>query len=177
MPSKRRIRDNASEELLVIRPKFNQEISCRSRKIKILVHNKAMERGLCVSWRQGEGARVGRRSKGCTYVFVARLLLQKSILLLGDFCKVSNEMAVVIMIICFIFPPLWFVLSLPFHRFSRIPTLKFICHCISHLYFIIVLSLVIVVPWDRSYLEVSLCFVIQFTKNEFSLQNFFSCCK
>ena len=110
-------------------------------KLKFLVQNKVMEG--CF------------RSKACS---------TKKILLSGDSYKVSSEMGVVIMILCFIFPPLWFILSLPFHRFSKIPTLKFICHCISHLYFIIVLSLVIVVPWDRSYLEVSVCFVFNVQK-------------
>ncbi|XP_057313101.1 serine/threonine-protein phosphatase 6 regulatory ankyrin repeat subunit B-like isoform X3 [Hydractinia symbiolongicarpus] len=71
----------------------------------------------------------------------------------GNDIHIEGVFAILVAFICFIFPPLWFFLCLPFHRWNKIPTLKFICHIVSHMYFIIVLTLVIVVPWDRSYLE------------------------
>eukprot|EP00111_Clytia_hemisphaerica_P009505 TCONS_00027873-protein len=54
----------------------------------------------------------------------------------------------------FLFPPLWFFLCLPVHKWNKIPTVKFICHLISHLYFIFILSIAIIVPWDRSGREI-----------------------
>lgn len=68
--------------------------------------------------------------------------------------KLDGAKGNLLMLLIFIFPPLWFFLCLPFHRWSRIPTLKFLCHVISHTYFILVLILCIVLPWDRSGLEV-----------------------
>ena len=62
----------------------------------------------------------------------------------------------IIAVLLFIFPPLWFFMCLPVHKWSKIPTLKFFCHIVSHLYFILCLCIVIVIPWDRSGREVSL---------------------
>ncbi|XP_065668345.1 serine/threonine-protein phosphatase 6 regulatory ankyrin repeat subunit B isoform X5 [Hydra vulgaris] len=71
----------------------------------------------------------------------------------GDLFTIEAPAFLIIAVICFFFPPLWFFLCLPFHRFSKVPTLKFICHLISHFYFTIILILVVAVPWNRSYLE------------------------
>ncbi|XP_065684627.1 serine/threonine-protein phosphatase 6 regulatory ankyrin repeat subunit A isoform X1 [Hydra vulgaris] len=71
----------------------------------------------------------------------------------GDLFAIEAPAFLIIAVICFFFPPLWFFLCLPFHRFSKVPTLKFICHLISHFYFTIILILVVAVPWNRSYLE------------------------
>ncbi|XP_065668333.1 serine/threonine-protein phosphatase 6 regulatory ankyrin repeat subunit C isoform X7 [Hydra vulgaris] len=71
----------------------------------------------------------------------------------GNGMPIEGAFSILLAVICFLCPPVWFFLCLPFHRWNKMLTIKFICHIISHLYFIIILSLVIVVPWNRSYLE------------------------
>ncbi|XP_065062546.1 serine/threonine-protein phosphatase 6 regulatory ankyrin repeat subunit A-like isoform X2 [Rhopilema esculentum] len=77
---------------------------------------------------------------------------------LGDVWKGDNPLfdgwrTFVLFLLCFLIPPLWAFLSLPYNRYSRVPTLRFICYVISHTYLITLLILVAVIPWNRSYEE------------------------
>ncbi|XP_047126788.1 serine/threonine-protein phosphatase 6 regulatory ankyrin repeat subunit B isoform X1 [Hydra vulgaris] len=72
----------------------------------------------------------------------------------GNGVPIEGVYSLLLALICFLCPPLWFFLCLPFHHWNKVPTIKFICHIVSHIYFIIILSFVIVVPWNRSHIEV-----------------------
>lgn len=69
----------------------------------------------------------------------------------GESAYFEGWRSTMIFFLCLFVPPLWAFLSLPFHRYSCVPTLKFICHVISHFYLVVLLILVVVVPWNRSY--------------------------
>jgi len=77
---------------------------------------------------------------------------------LSDVWKGDNPLfdgwrTVVLSLLCMLIPPLWAFLALPYNKYSRVPTLRFICYVISHFYLITLLILVTVVPWNRSYEE------------------------
>ena len=77
---------------------------------------------------------------------------------LGDVWKGESALfdgwrTIILFLLCFLIPPLWAFMALPFNRYSRVPTLRFICYVISHFYLIVLLILVAAVPWDRSYTE------------------------
>eukprot|EP00794_Sanderia_malayensis_P004801 gene4801-5428_t len=69
----------------------------------------------------------------------------------GDSSLFEGWRAMFLFFVCLFIPPLWAFLSLPFNRYSRVPTLKFICHVISHFYLVFLLIMVAAVPWNRSY--------------------------
>nr|XP_047126785.1 serine/threonine-protein phosphatase 6 regulatory ankyrin repeat subunit A-like [Hydra vulgaris] len=71
----------------------------------------------------------------------------------GSGMSIEGVYAILFTVVCFLCPPFWFFLCLPFHRWNKVPTIKFICHVISHLYYITVLIYIVVVPWDRSKVE------------------------
>lgn len=71
----------------------------------------------------------------------------------GDNPLFDGWRTIVLFLLCFLIPPLWAFFALPYNKYSRVPTLRFICYVISHVYLIALLILVAVIPWDRSYEE------------------------
>lgn len=92
----------------------------------------------------------------CDNIYLYYLLCSLFCFISGEHIHIEGIWSFLTTLFAFLIPPLWFFLCLPIHRWNRVPMLKFICHLVSHLYFITVMVLVIVVPWDRSYLEVSM---------------------
>ena len=69
----------------------------------------------------------------------------------GDVSIFVGWKSILLFFVCLFIPPIWAIFCLPFHRYSHLPTLKFICNIVSHLYLVALLTLVAAVPWDRSY--------------------------
>lgn len=55
---------------------------------------------------------------------------------------------IIFLFLMFIFcPPVWIVFSLPLkHKYSRVPIFKFMSYLVSHIFFIVLLSLVVAIP-------------------------------
>lgn len=49
-------------------------------------------------------------------------------------------------------PPVWFVFSLPLgHKYNYVPFMKLLCHIVSHVFFIVILTLVFMSPFEKLY--------------------------
>ena len=49
-------------------------------------------------------------------------------------------------------PPLWFIFGLPIgHKYNYIPFVKLMCHIVSHIYFIFLLIIVFMSPFEKLY--------------------------
>ena len=64
----------------------------------------------------------------------------------GDASLFVGWKSVVFFFACLFVPPIWAIFCLPFHRYSHVPTLKFICHVVSQLYLVLLLTVVAADP-------------------------------
>lgn len=73
----------------------------------------------------------------------------------GHISHWSSLKVIGLFLVLLLVPPVWIVVSLPIrHRFFRLPLIKFMCHLVSHLYFIALFLVCVVFPpvsiWDSA---------------------------